>query len=580
LLQYFYKKYVAAYLENMEFKKRNKLIETPFFHLILIVLLGSLAYSNTFNAPFTFDDYIAIVNNPIIRNFDFFKSPFSNVNVNLTESYKVATRTRLLGFFSFAINYHWHKLDVTGYHIVNLVIHLLNGILLYFFVRELFKTPYFAKITKKGTESYIPIFVSLLFTLHPIQTQAVTYVTQRFVALASFFFLLSILFYTKRRLISGRKSIFYFIISLFSAIFAMYSKEIAFTLPIILVLYEFFFFRGTNKERLILLLPYLLTMFIIPLTMIFSRHIYSNNTDVILALKTYNQQAQSISSFDYLFTQFRVIVTYLRLLVLPINQNLDYDYPIYNSFFLTPVISSFLFLLGIFATAIYFYINSRNIYSYNRVYSFAILWFFITLSVESSIIPIDDVIFEHRVYLPSIGFFIFFVFSFLTMFNKIFKMRLTLLCIILIMLLSATYLRNKVWMDEKSLWHDIAEKSPRKARVWVNLANAYRDQPVKQKIYLEKALSLNPFYPLYYVYYSRALFANGEYQQGLNWLKKTLSFGYKENLVKEILDMGKSLLNAGKTETAVECFKLVLSTPYYKDEALAGLNLAQQQIKK
>ena len=89
----------------MEFKKRNKLIETPFFHLILIVLLGSLAYSNTFNAPFTFDDYIAIVNNPIIRNFDFFTSPFSNVNVNLTESYKVATRTRLLGFFSFAINY-------------------------------------------------------------------------------------------------------------------------------------------------------------------------------------------------------------------------------------------------------------------------------------------------------------------------------------------------------------------------------------------------------------------------------------------------------------------------------------------
>jgi len=564
----------------MEFKKRNKLIETPFFHLILIVLLGSLAYSNTFNAPFTFDDYIAIVNNPIIRNFDFFTSPFSNINVNLTEYYKVATRTRLLGFFSFAINYHWHKLDVTGYHIVNLVIHLLNGILLYFFVRELFKTPYLTKITKKGTESYIPIFVSLLFTLHPIQTQAVTYVTQRFVALASFFFLLSILFYTKRRLISGRKSIFYFIISFFSAIFAMYSKEIAFTLPIILVLYEFFFFRGTNKERLILLLPYLLTMFIIPLTMIFSRHIYSNNTDVILALKTFNQQVQSISSFDYLFTQFRVIVTYLRLLVLPINQNLDYDYPIYNSFFLTPVISSFLFLLGIFATAIYFYINSRNVYSYNRVYSFAILWFFITLSVESSIIPIDDVIFEHRVYLPSIGFFIFFVFSFLTMFNKIFKMRLTLLCIILIMLISATYLRNKVWMDEKSLWHDIAEKSPRKARVWVNLANAYRDQPVKQKIYLEKALSLNPFYPLHYVYYSRALFANGEYQQGLNWLKKTLSFGYKENLVKEILDMGKSLLNAGKTETAIECFKLVLSTPYYKDEALAGLNLAQQQIKK
>ena len=116
-----------------------------------------------------------------------------------------------------------------------------------------------------------------------------------------------------------------------------------------------------------------------------------------------------VSRWDYLNTQFRVIVTYIRLLFFPVNQNLDYDYPIYRTFFTPPVFLSFLFLLGIFCWGIYLLYRSYKSDQANRFWyrliAFGIFWFFVTLSVESSIIPIQDVIYEHRLYLPSVGFF-------------------------------------------------------------------------------------------------------------------------------------------------------------------------------
>ena len=109
---------------------------------------------------------------------------------------------------------------------------------------------------------------------------------------------------------------------------------------------------------------------------------------------------------DYFLTEFSVIVVYLRLLVLPIDQNLDYDYPVYHSLLEPKVFVSFLFLSAIISLAFYLLFVSerstrRNLF---KLTGFGLLWFFLTLSIESSIIPIEDVILEHRLYLPSIGF--------------------------------------------------------------------------------------------------------------------------------------------------------------------------------
>ena len=147
---------------------------------------------------------------------------------------------------------------------------------------------------------------------------------------------------------------------------------------------------------------------------------------------------QTLATQDYLLTQFRVIVTYLRLLVLPVGQNLDYDYPVYREFLAPQVLLAFLLLAALFALAVYLFWWTRisrgkeaevefkdksgserdrlttsplataqpadhSSRFYLRLISFGLLWFFLTLSVDSSFIPLADVIMEHRLYLPSFG---------------------------------------------------------------------------------------------------------------------------------------------------------------------------------
>ncbi|MBI4691363.1 MAG: tetratricopeptide repeat protein [Nitrospirae bacterium] len=320
--------------------------------------------------------------------------------------------------------------------------------------------------------------------------------------------------------IVSRASCIMYLASLFSAVLAMKTKEIAFTLPFVIILYEFSFFgkaknyelQSTNSGRFLYLLPFLFVLILIPLSLIGPG--FTIDTSVIDAGEEIRylqlKEAITLPRYAYLFTQLRVIATYIRLLFLPINQNLDYDYPVYSSFLEPAVILSFLFLLAIFGFGIYLWVKGLKVQRAEgsnsqlstvnplnfKLIPFGILWFFITLSVESSIIPIKDVIFEHRVYLPSVGIIMAFgtalfgviqrrgssatvrqndrtsgqssSFSFLSI-------ALPLYCpVALIVLLSiAAYQRNSVWQDKVRLWEDVVSNSPNKTRGHYNLGDAY-----------------------------------------------------------------------------------------------------------
>jgi len=355
-----------------------------------------------------------------------------------------------------------------------------------------FRTPYFkvsvisAGVSNQSNQfnlstfqpfNYLPLFIALLFVSHPIQTQAVTYIIQRFTSLATFFYLLSLVSYIKFRIsVSGASRFTLYAVSLLSSVLAMKTKEIAFTLPVVIALYEFMFLEGKIRSRILYLIPLLLTMLIIPLSLI---GIDKPIGDVIGELGEASQETAEITRWTYLFTQFRVIITYIRLLFLPINQNFDYDYSIYHSFLTPDVLLSFLFLLLIFGFGVYlFYVSRFTLYAL-RLASFGIFWFFITLSVESSVIPIRDVIFEHRLYLPSLGgIFVFASIIFWSLrvhsYNPRIPTAIYLMSVFLVISLSsAAYQRNTVWKDEISLWSDVARKSPEKARPHHNLGVVY-----------------------------------------------------------------------------------------------------------
>lgn len=453
-----------------------------------MAILGFCIYSNTFHSEFVLDDKPYIVHNPAVKNFDYFLEPSKVLELDvISPNFRYAFITRIVGYFTFALNYHMHGLDVTGYHVFNLLVHIVNGLLIYFLVRLIFNTPFVSNsVADPDSSTMAPadlfaLFSALIFVSHPVQTQAVTYITQRFASLAALFFLLSVVAYVKSRL-SITMTLRYGLygVSLVSAALAMLVKEIAFTLPVVILLTELTFFYGNLRKKAALLFPFALTMLIIPSSLLLAGG--STNIGAIgHSMKTLAAHP-AVSRWDYLITQFSVTARYIRLMFLPVNQNADYDYPVYHSISDPVVLSSLLFLLIILSLGMFFFIQSRRT-SIKRgpglgLISFGISWFFITLSVESSIIPIDDVIFEHRLYLPSAGFIIA-VIAALSMAVSTVKSRTSVKvfaasALVVVLVLSGTaYSRNFVWKDNITFWKDAAEKSPLKDRPHFNLGVAY-----------------------------------------------------------------------------------------------------------
>jgi len=505
-------------------KNLSELIDSPLFQMILLATLALLAYANSFQVPFVFDDESSITENPVVQQLgNFFKWGGYDYLPN-----------RFIGYLSFALNHHFGGFNVAGYHLVNLVIHITNGLLVYGLIRLTLRTPFLRHSSASSTlgdgpptgrtlateQLFIPFVAALLFVSHPVQTQAVTYIVQRLTSLAALFFLASLLLHVRWRLALQAGAFFwsrsvlpFWILSLISAVLAMKTKEIAFTLPMVVLIYECCFFGRPNLRRLLSLTPMLSTVTIIPLAMLNldkpAGQILSDVTQTTLV------QA-SLSRYEYLCTQFSVIVTYLRLLVLPIDQNLDYDYPPNYSLLEPRAFLSLLLLLALLSLAIWLFYRSAGSARQARhcdgnepctapdpslrLAAFGIFWFFLTLAVESSLIPIADVIFEHRVYLPSVGIFLA-VAACASSASRRWpgggKFAVPVLAVTVLALGGASYARNSDWKNEETLWKDVVAKSPAKARPHANLGTVYGgqervDDAIRE---FEAAIALTPEQP-------------------------------------------------------------------------------------
>jgi protein O-mannosyl-transferase len=533
---------------------RNIMKHTRLIHLLIIAAAALLAYSNTFHVPFQFDDILYITKNPIIKNLDLLLNPAKHCSGIPSfadeQFYRLSLNMRYIGHLSFAMNYRLHGLNVMGYHITNILIHIINAFFVYFFVTLTFQIQTCHTSQMRADSKLVALFSSLLFVLHPIQTQAVTYLTQRFASLATMFYLLAFISYIKWRLTydnakpgivnktkhktSNFKSLFFYIMSLISTVFAMKTKEIAFTLPIMITLYEYTIVDQKTKTRFLYLLPFLISILIIPLSLTgFKLTGFLHDIHTLTGFQTSMGGPQpTISWWEYLFTEFRVILTYLRLLVFPVNQNLDYDYPIYHSFFNPEVFLSFIFLLSICMFGIYLLCRYRKIYPCSRLIAFGIFWFFITLSIESSIIPIVDVIFEHRLYLSSIGLFISFTAALYGLKNTCRdrwkagnKSVIIIFICISVCLGIATYMRNHVWQNPIRLWEDVMKKSPNKPRAYFGLAYNYQNAKNYEKAIemYSRGIALDPTY--FEAYYNLGILSwqLGQYDKAIYYFNSAIA---------------------------------------------------------
>ncbi|MBI5561339.1 MAG: hypothetical protein HY894_00565 [Deltaproteobacteria bacterium] len=430
----------------------ERLLEGRWFHVILMAVIAAsviAVYSNTFHSAFQFDDTPSIAQNPRIKDL-------GNLSGILKSRRGVTELT-------FALNYAAGGLDTFGYHAVNAAIHVLASIAAYFLVAGALRL-------SGGTAAwsrFVAAFSALLFAVHPVQTQAVTYISQRMESLSSLFYLLALLVFIKAveaKSVAARYGLYACVAAAYAAGF--YSKEIVFTLPAAILLFDIYFVsRGRIKEALGRwpLYAALFALFIFfgvktvaPLSGFGDLSIESAETSaparpraapggaaiaaashIAGAVDNARPVAQRPGAFEsagfnvaditpkeYLYTQFNVLVYYLVLLAVPVNQNLDYDFPVARSLFGAPRVNegaalnmpmmppavSLAMLLAAGGAGVWLFVRSRRRPGPRGLaVSFFIFWFFIILSPTSSFIPIVDVIFEHRVYLASLGFFVILV---------------------------------------------------------------------------------------------------------------------------------------------------------------------------
>lgn len=398
-----------------------------FINISLIIILATIIYSNTFYASFHFDDTPAIVENYAIHRFD------------LKEIFSSSSRPIL--DLTFALNYHFGKLDVFGYHLVNLMLHIANGVMLYFILLRTINHVN-SRNPVNPTNFRVPLYASLIFIAHPIQTQAVTYIVSRSSVLATTFYLLTLLLFIKafdkrsnndnppvpplekggdggfvQRVESkaqhALRSKLYFFGAFVASCLGMGTKQEAATLPLMLLIYDFYFISIGDWKALKGHYKVHLAMFsTLAIVLYLSFSGLQTYISFDYAKGVPMPQESPITSFQYFLTQLHVIPYYVKLLFIPTNLNLDYDWPITRNIGL-PTVFFFFLLTSLILLSIILFRKARLI-------SFGIIWFFVTLSVTSSFIVIYDVIFEHRLYLPSIGFAIVIAF----MISGISKLRI------------------------------------------------------------------------------------------------------------------------------------------------------------
>lgn len=536
---------------------------SPLVVFLCITMLGAVIYGNTLQVPWYFDDTVNIVRNPAIRD--------------LGGAWRGILSPRGLAIFSFALNYHFHGLELPGYHVVNILIHLLTTFFVYLNLTRVFRC-----------QPMVSLLATLVFLAHPLQTQSVTYLVQRMTSMSGLFFFMSLYFYVRareslidgHRIVSSRHLLFY-LASIGSGAIAVYTKQNAAILPLCIFLFDRFFLTKQKQGYLwqaLYLLPYFaapvwmsLTQFIFPIVEGKSLRVVTATNDPAKGLvNAVVKSSDHSNAITYLVTEFSVLWIYIRLLFLPYGQVLDYQYPLTTILLTFKNILAFFSLVGLltFATLI----RKRL-----PLVSFAVFWFFIALSVESTIIPLD-LVFEHRLYVPMFGFVVL-VPQFLDCFCR-YKVKVTILLLSVLMYSALSYVRNDLWSREDAFYSDQLSKVPNSTRAMVCLSKNYIDagRSHDAEVLLRKVIQLDPSIEIAYVNLSTIMVRERRMDEALQVLQQGLQTNpYSGQLYN---NLGTFYDLQGQSELAIPAlYNAITVAPAYA-ESYTNLGVVYAGLKR
>jgi tetratricopeptide (TPR) repeat protein len=532
--------------------------------VLLVFISIFLVYMNTFQVSWQLDDYPNILNNSSVHLKDL---SFHSLKKTFYTSFEGKTSLyRPVSCLTFGLNWYFGKASVHGFHLTNIVFHFLTASILFLTVLKLFQTPQLINKYKK-TAYPIALVTTLLWSLHPIQTQAVTYIVQRMSILAALFSILGIYIYIKARLTKHSiKQFLLFFLCFLSFLFALGSKENAAIMPLSLILIEFAFFQPlsiSKKQRKYFLIAILsgLILFLI-YTLIFM-----GKDGFVFLFKGYEHRPFTLT--QRLMTSPRIIFLYLGQLFFPIPDQLSIAHDIEVSLSLFDPWTTFFSFLCLFILIG----TSLLLLRKYRLISFAILFFLVNHIIESTILPLE-LLFEHRNYLPSLFLFLpvaAYLISGMNHFHRKKTFPYMFFFILTIFMITGfgigTYSRNTVWLTEESLWQDAMKKYPALAPPYQKLAAVYQSQnqiDIAEKFYL-KSLSLKAQRPKQSIVLALNNLGNiytkkQNYDKAIEFYKSALQI-YPEN-ERAKYNLSLALIKQKKWEQAAENIDSLISRQY------------------
>jgi len=496
----------------------------------LLIIVGLIIYHDAYRVPFLFDDIQQILQNPRIQS------------LNWPWGFLENTRRPIL-YATLAFDLNRYGPNPFGFHIFNIVVHILAGVFLFLLI---FKTCRFQKfsVLVRRDAVLLSLGASLLWLSHPIQTQAVTYVIQRAESLMGLFFLMSV--YFSAQYLASRKMAWVTAAGL-AAVCSGLTKEVALALPLVVLLYDRAFFSRSLAEAL---RDHGRLYIVLSLTWAVMLYLYLTTQSE--GHLTAGFGMKELTPWLYAINQPRVILHYLSLIFFPTQLVFYYDMPAMTD--LALLIPQILLIVGVvLGFAVFF----RS----HLVTGFLGLCFFLILAPSSSFIPIKDLIFEYRVYLSLACIAVMVVVGMHSLICRWCPLRIQkfvfvfLIAGMVALLGRSTMQRNQIYLSEEALWKDVIRQQPWNSRAYNNLGEvAFRQgRLLEAKESFLISISANGQYAAVYANVAVVLAEEGKFAQALAYARRAIAV--EPDFAVGYYNLGVILNKMKKYDEAVPYFK-------------------------
>jgi len=513
------------------FKKASPLRSIPdktenwkiYLALAIILVISALIYLPVLdNNLLAWDDDGYIKDNPLVYT----------INLKEIFSQYIMGNYHPLTILTLAIEYKFFGLDPVGYHTVNLLLHVLNVVLVFYAIFLL------------SEKNSVALIAAFLFGVHPLHVESVAWAAELKDLLYTFFFLASWIFYMKYLKEFQKKFI---VLALLLFLLSLLSKAMAASLPAVLILTDYFKGRKINLKSLLDKVPFFILAIILGIVAVMAQ----KSSDAIQDIATY-------SFFQRIVFACYGFISYLIKLVLPTNLMAYYPYPVGGNI---PIqfYSYTLILLLLFGSVFYSLRFSKKIF-------FGIGFFAVTVFLVLQLLPVGGAIMADRYsYIPSIGIFYLAGEGFNLLWNRKMKgISLALLSAFTVFFSVKTYAISKVWFNDLSLWNDVIEKNQTVSKAYYNRGTFYlKDNKVQQALDdYKKTLEITPNYTEAYVNRGNILRDNKRIEEALTDYNKAVEI--KPNFAIAYFNRGTLFMNEKRNEEAMKDFdKAIELKPSY-----------------